>query len=245
MLEPMTERSRSPLQPIAPALGLQDCEILAPLFEINARTLHLLARLAADSGRPPLQLAEKLRDLLRALDEAALRRAAMCPLMLVEIKPWDVPESPVRTPEHIGQPDWLPQESAIRLMRSAITLAWHVARSYPQTAGIRLGLPAAAVLRIRELQLHELEVIAEEKFSCLRPRWEWRVDLWRSLLLGGRVPQLNPVNKASLQALHLIVSDLTSSSTTWGDPLRQADPSHADPSRSDEPPAAAGRERTV
>jgi hypothetical protein len=84
---------------------------------------------------------------------------------------------------------WLtafPRQRGIMLTRSALTLAWHVARTDRQAAVVFLGLSPSVSELFGLVSLQQIDRIAERHFAHLRPRWEDNPAMWHEILSALR-----------------------------------------------------------
>ena len=60
-------------------------------------------------------------------------------------------------------------------------VAWSMARTNPQVAGLALGFTVHVASRIASLRLEDLCRISQARWSSARPRWIDRPHVWRRL----------------------------------------------------------------
>lgn len=178
---------------------------LEPLFEINQTLLSLLTAQSDETiCTQPIELVAQLRGLWRRLDADALKQAARCPILLVEFDVWtpNIPRNPPR-------PEWCPRASATSLMHSVLTLAWHLCRTDPQIASVRLGIPHSSVHFLQDLRLQDINTLVDTQFAALCPRWEQRLDFWKHLLMAAINGEPEAISETYIEALDLLVSELS------------------------------------
>jgi hypothetical protein len=164
----------------------------APLAELNAECLGLLAMRAADAGCP-----EELPPLLSGLREAwadlptqAVRRLAAAPFSLFDAgfassSRWlELRAAGVH--DQTQQPNAFFEPSAARsITRRMLVYGWHLARSRPRAACLVFGATLPAVESLAACSLSSLEAAAERNGEALRPRWSHQPAFWRELLLAA------------------------------------------------------------
>jgi hypothetical protein len=119
------------------------------------------------------------------------------------------PSGPANTPP---QPSFFPMAPAADLMREAMVLAWHVARSDCNVAQILLGLTPAVANTIAALAVRDLGRITGMHCQEIRPRWERHSSFWRRLLLAASSAHENSLHEVRLHGLQLLGGDLIPSS---------------------------------
>lgn len=207
---------RSPAQETARPPWFAEA-VLEPLYTVNEQCLALLTALAAAPAPPPAAfgLIESLRADFGALDPLARRRAARIPFLLVELQfrspEWwrqfkSAPEK--AAPESRPRP--LPRTRFIALTRSALTVAWHIARTERDTAALTVGLAPAVAPLIASLSPAELSHLAERQHRFLAPRWAERPALWRQLLAAARSGEEVALRAFRIQALQVIGAEILS-----------------------------------
>ncbi len=193
--------------------GSWDTSLQQHIAELNGRFLELLAHSAAAEGvgiGTPIVV-----DLLpewRQLSRAGLHRLAACPYLLLDAgfalpAHWrEVLAGAVQDAADNGRG----REHAIStdLVRRALVLAWHLARSNPLAARITLGMNAECTLLIAARSIHQLEALAELRPSWVRPRWENRLDVWRQLLQAATHDQPQRLRQLQLRGLQLMAGSL-------------------------------------
>src|SRR5688572_1577756 len=161
----------------------------APLAELNAECLGLLAARAAeaatDSAMPPLL--EVLRDQWISLPAHASRRLAAAPFSLfdagfasaprwLELRSRGVHDHSQRVPAYFEPAD------ARAITRRMMVYGWHLARSRPRAACLVFGATITTVESLAACSLAALEAAAERNADSLRPRWPHQLGFWRDLL---------------------------------------------------------------
>jgi hypothetical protein len=189
---PMTNhrpsRSREDVRHWLPSQGVDP----APLAELNAECLGLLALRAAQGGRrPAVPLLAVLADEWAALPSPALRRLAAAPFSLfdvgfaraprwLETRARGVNERSQRTDNPFFEP-----EAARAITRRMLVYAWHLARSRPRAACLVFGSTLPSVEALAACSLCTLEAAADGNSDALKPRWANQVSFWRELLAAA------------------------------------------------------------
>jgi hypothetical protein len=162
----------------------------APLAELNAECLGLLATRAADSNpadpAPPLLVA--LRDSWATLSAQAVRRLSAAPFSLfdagfaaaprwLELRTCGVHEQPQRV-----EPAYFEIAAARSITRRMLVYGWHLARSRPRAACLVFGSTIASIESLAACSLTALEAAADRNAGALRPRWASQTTFWHALL---------------------------------------------------------------
>lgn len=184
-----------------------DAALLAPIAEINQALLEALRAAAQDSARARLPgLLCALREDWIRLDQAALERAAACPYLLLDagLAQAGFPERSPAGVMELSPSGYLCGAEGVALVRRALLLGWHLARTNRLAARVVLGMSGPAAHRLASSRLQELESIAERAAGGVRPRWEQQPRVWQQLLrVARRGPplQLRAVQLRGLQLL--------------------------------------------
>ena len=184
---------REPLGHWLPSQGVDP----APLAELNAECLGLLAQRAGDAeaeagtapGLPPLLTT--MRELWAELPAQAVRRLAAAPFSLfdaglassprwLELRGAGVHELSQRI-----EPAYFDSAAARSLTRRMLVYGWHLARSRPRAACLVFGATLPAIESLAACSLAALEAAAERNGDSLRPRWAQQTAFWRDLLLAA------------------------------------------------------------
>jgi hypothetical protein len=165
----------------------------APLAELNAECLRLLALRAADPGESmelPALLSE-LRELWAGLPTPAVRRLAAAPFSLFDAGFASSPrwlESHASGVHELAQPVepvYFRSAAARSITRRMLVYGWHLARSRPRAACLVFGATMPAVESLAVCSLSALEAAAERNGDALRPRWPQQHAFWRELLIAA------------------------------------------------------------
>lgn len=199
----------------------------APLAEINAECLGLLATRAAEGGQlPPLLL--DLRREWTELSTQAARRLAAAPFSLFDagfaLAPrWLEVRARAVHDQLVGEPRYFTAASASPITRRMLVYGWHLARSRPRAATLVFGATGAVVEALAACSLAALEVVAENNAGFLRPRWAHQPLFWRALLHAaseGSDGRLQELLLGGIQRLAAETLTVSSSGAKAHDPYR-------------------------
>jgi hypothetical protein len=164
----------------------------APLAELNAECLELLAIRAGEAFGPELPgLLLEIRPLWAELATPAVRRLAAAPFSLFDA---GIASSPRWLELHAGgvhdlsqrtEPQFFDSAAARSLTRRMLVYGWHLARSRPRAACLVFGATLPAIESLAACSLAALEAAADRTGDGLRPRWSQQHTFWRELLLAA------------------------------------------------------------
>jgi hypothetical protein len=165
----------------------------APLAELNAECLGLLAMRAGDAPDSPGMpaLLTNLRDLWAELPAQAVRRLSAAPFSLFDAglagsPRWlELRTSGVHDQSQPPEPSYFDSAAGRSLTRRMLVYGWHLARSRPRAACLVFGATLPAVESLAACSLAALEAAAERNGDALRPRWSQQLAFWRELLLAA------------------------------------------------------------
>jgi hypothetical protein len=165
----------------------------APLTELNAECLGLLATAAADGppDAPVPPLIAQLRDEWAGLSTLAVRRLSAAPYSLFDVGiaqagSWlERRVTGVHEQAQRSEPPYFELPAARSITRRTLVYAWHLARSRPRAACLVFGTTIDAVESLAASSLSALEIVAERNADSLRPRWPAQVSFWRALLAAA------------------------------------------------------------
>jgi hypothetical protein len=204
---------------------------LPALWEINERCLELLRNGARGEGSAAQGFGGPLRARLRRSTKEIRRRAAERKFLLLDMEFqneewWRTARTLI--PKRFKETSWpecFPQGSAVPLARATLSLAWHSLRTaaWVPTSGVVLGMSRGVAEVMRELQLWEIDRIAEQRYRHLQPRWRDRPGFWGELLVAAESTDLEGMKNVELHGLQLLVGELLAGSRgggTWRPPQR-------------------------
>ena len=194
----------------------------APLAELNAEGLELLALRAGDPGDPaglPRLLVE-LRGLWAELPTQAVRRLAAAPFSLFDAglaasPRWlEMRPGGVRDLAQTGEPAYFDSTAARSITRRMLVYGWHLARSRPRAACLVFGAPLPAVESLAACSLAGLEAAAERNGDALRPRWPHQHAFWRELLLAASAGDESRLHELLLGGVQRLAAESLAAQTT-------------------------------
>jgi hypothetical protein len=192
----------------------------ATLHEVNERCLQLLVNEARAERRPAIPLATPLRDLLRNMGAEARRRAAQRALLLVDMEFqdatwWRLVRAQPGKQWRSGRGAF-PRRSATPLARTTLMLAWHSLQADRDTGCVLLGITPPVADLIVNLQLAEIDQIANRRFRHLQPRWHDQPAIWRALLLAAQANRADAMRDFNVHGLQLMTGSLLSARSSEG-----------------------------
>jgi hypothetical protein len=183
------QRSRDETRHWLPSQGVDP----APLAELNAECLGLLAMRAADAGEDDAapRLIVALRERWAALPAQAVRRLSAAPFSLFDAGFASAPRwlemraRGVHDQSRRVEPAFFEIAAARSITRRMLVYGWHLARSRPRAACLVFGSTLPAVESLAACSLTTLEAAAERNAEELRPRWSNQIGFWRELLAAS------------------------------------------------------------
>ena len=189
-------------------------DALIPIRELNERCIDLLAQTGRASSSSTLEWTLAFKGLLTVGRTEARRHVAQCPYLLVDFALSDtewwlaLQRHSKRAPRQRIGDELFAKRPAIHLARDVLVLAWHTARSENVAARVLMGLTSDVAGIIRTLPLGEINRIAEQQFRCLRPRWEDRPFVWKTLLMAAHAGDTQTLGALDIHALALLLSEM-------------------------------------
>ena len=209
----MTGRTETP-QSVGAASAAGGGFSLSSIHEVNERCLELLVHTAHTGPVPPFSLIFPIRDLLLEMTPELRKRAAARAFLLVDFEfrnvDWwtAVRQFPEKQFRGTAWRNPFPRRSAIALTRATLMLAWQAIRTTGGKAGIVLGMADKVAEIIANLQLTELDRIADRRHRHLEPRWADRPAVWHSLLAVASAAQGPTTKRVDAYGLQLLTGDL-------------------------------------
>ena len=209
----MTARTEFP-QSVGAASAAAGGFSLTSIHEVNERCLELLVHAARADPIPPFSLVFPNRDLLLHMTPELRKRAAARAFLLLdfEFRNVDWWTAVCKFPEkQFRGTAWrnpFPRRSAIPLTRATLMLAWQAIRTAREKACIVLGMAEKVAEIIGDLQLTELDRIADRRHRHLEPRWADRPAVWRALLAEASAPEWAVMKRVDAYGLQLLTGDL-------------------------------------
>jgi len=199
-------------------LPLPDRDALAPatrqaLADLNAQALQVMITMLRPGALPrSFALLGEVGDALLGLDEAARRRLAAIPHLLITLHFDDVEWwRAVRheSPRAVALADRAARAARPRLRALAqamLTLVWHLTRSDPPRAALLLGLSPAVIEELRDWTPSELQRIADRHALRLQPRWPDRAGVWARWIHAVASADPALLRQVSIHGLQLLAS---------------------------------------
>jgi hypothetical protein len=189
-------------------------EALRSLAELNEQCLELLCEQALlGSPQPGPALLAELRTLWCALDVHALRRAALCPYLLLDAGFTRAARWGAARERLVQDRERLPVARAffsaprtIPVTRQVLTFAWHLARSDAAAARLLLGMSGQCAQLIAACTVRHIYQLAESEAHWLEPRWPDRLSVWRELLSAALAGEPATLERARLHGLQLLAA---------------------------------------
>ena len=209
----MTGRTEIP-QSVGAASAAGGGFSLTSIHEVNERCLELLAYAARSERIPPYSLLYPIRDLFLEMTPELRKRAAARAFLLVDfefrnLEWWTaIRKYPEKQFRGTAWRNPFPRRSAVPLTRATLMLAWQVIRADIRTATVILGIADEVAQIIGNLQLTELDRIADRRHRHLEPRWGDRPAVWRSLLSSAAAPDAPAMKRVDAYGLQLLAGDL-------------------------------------
>ena len=211
--ERMTARTEIP-QSVGAAAAAGIGFSLTSLQEVNERCLELLVYAARADRVAPFSLVFPNRELLLEMTPELRKRAAMHAFLLLDFEfrnvDWwtAVRQFPEKQFRGTAWRNPFPRRSAIPLTRATLMLAWQAIRTGGEKARIVLGMSQRVAEIIGDLQLTELDRIADRRHRHLEPRWGDRPSVWRALLSAASAPEQPAAKRIDAYGLQLLTGDL-------------------------------------
>lgn len=215
----MTSRTEIPRSVVA-ASGAGSGFSFASIHEVNERCLELLVYAARSERIAPFSLVFPIRELLLQMTPERRKYAAARAFLLVDFEfgnvDWwtAVRQYPEKQFRGIAWRNPFPRRSAIPLTRATLMVAWQAIRTDVRTACVVLGIADQVAEIIRNLQITELDRIADRRHRHLEPRWADRPAVWRSLVLAAAAPESAAMKRVNAYGLQLLTGGLVPTSKT-------------------------------
>lgn len=164
--------------------------IIGWLTGLNYQCLELLAQQAAASPAHAFALGEVMQW-WQGLDEAARRRAADYPFLLLDAgfadpQRWQQLDEPrVNEGPRPACAAFFTVPQAVAVTRSVFVFASSMAQRHRTHARLALGMHPQCVRLIAAHSVLDVHQMAEYGWTWLTPRWPQRPEVWRELLSAG------------------------------------------------------------
>jgi len=188
-------------------------DLLGTISSINGEFLQLITSPEFAPSYRGRQFLCALAPVLNELSPKAIAYALNFPFLFIDLRfnesRWwrgipPLAETVVRDGSELSQEAM----SRIRpLVRSALTLALHLARAERDTALVLLGLTPAVTDLLAHRGFHELEALTDLGCHLVRPRWADRAAVWQHLLAAGDSLPVRSGRDFVLHALQLSTAE--------------------------------------
>lgn len=184
------------------------------IHEVNERCLELLVYAARSERIASFSLLFPIREVFLQMTPALRQCAAARAFLLLDFEfanvDWwtAVRQFPEKQFRGGAWRNPFPRRSAIPLTRATLMLAWQLIRTDMRMASVTLGTADKVAEIIGNLQLIELDRIADRRHRHLEPRWADRPAVWRSLLSVASAPERAATNRFDAYGLQLLTGDL-------------------------------------
>jgi len=189
-------------------------DALDALAEINEQCLELMSEQAACPASSSPALLVELRALWCGLDAAARRRAARCPVLLVDAgfmrsARWErLHERRIHDRERTLFPAaFFTVPRTIAVARLVLAYGWHLARGESAAARLFLGMSAPCAELIAACTLRTVIQLAESRPDLLRPRWAERPRVWRDLLTSALTEEPSGLECMRMRGMQLLAAE--------------------------------------
>jgi hypothetical protein len=201
-----------------PAWKWTGAQTLEFVYALNERCLQVLGKRVTEEDCvfpecDKVELMTGRKKLWLDLNDAALRRAAKCPFLLIDMRfqneMWwrEVGNGSDSYGDNSGL-NVFPTESARELSAETLTLAWHTARLDARIATQVLGLSPRVVAIIASFGPREVQRISTRHAHHLRPRWGSDAAFWEQLLRTAVDDNAASLSEFHLHGLQLLGGDL-------------------------------------
>lgn len=199
--------------PSAP--GWAGRRVLQVAHRLNEECIAALAKAAAaEHCAADFNLLIELSELWLELDDAAISRAARCPVLLLDLN-FDRAEWWSRAAQGAAWSNARPLAGSVfpieivrDLLREVLTETWSAHRSMPRAVNLVFGMAPAVAEVIASLKASTIERIVLEHAGELRPRWGETLDFWRRLLQASIRADEEGLADLHLYALQLLGGSL-------------------------------------
>jgi hypothetical protein len=182
--------------------------------EANQRCIEMLA-ITARQEQNAFPLVTELRELFKGQTPATCQRIADRAYLLVEMELrnaewWQEARSHPsmgvrRTPSWRGA---FRRQAAVALARIILLTVWNSLRVDRDATHIVLGLSGSVADVIGSLRLDEIDRIAQSRYQYVRPRWDDRPAVWRTLLQASQSSDEQAMNEFDIHAIQLLAGEL-------------------------------------
>jgi hypothetical protein len=167
-----------------------DREIIRQVGGMNLRGLRILREALVASKTVLPASAGNLREDWMNIEDGALASVADCPYLLFDLATdtaftlWRRAQSGGPMPR--VSPGLCEGRSGQGFARLVCYFAWQTAQSRPAAASLLLGLSPAGCAALRELELPQIDELAETAGPCVSLRWGEDARFWQRRLEAAR-----------------------------------------------------------
>jgi hypothetical protein len=200
-----------------PASILREVASLREVHEVNALCLETLTREARSRRPDPLSFVTHFRAAFSAMTPSACLRAAHCAFLLMDMqfanpKWWTrAVSSPLGLEPVLPRFGALPRQSAMKLARATLMLAWHAVRADRRGAEVLIGIHTSVANILEGLSLDGVDKMVDRQYRHVRPRWEDHPSVWAQLIEVSHTEDIRRVRDFNLRGLKLIAGELFAS----------------------------------
>jgi hypothetical protein len=105
---------------------------------------------------------------------------------------------------------------AVPLARSTLMLAWHSIQADREAACVVLGIASAVAEAIAQLELSQLDQIADRRHRHLLPRWWEEPALWHEIFVAAESSSAAALRVIRLHALQRLAGQLLPRGSSYG-----------------------------
>jgi hypothetical protein len=171
---------------------------LGRVCHFNERGLALMADTALKD--------DPLAALWRQADARALKRAARCPVLLMNLY-FHRPDQWQRMTQKRGAPKAQSTLSSA-LLREILLEAWTLGRTMPRALNLLFGMATEVTATIVQLAAPDIDRIAIEEAQHLKPRWLESHRIWTGLLEAAIGTDNKALANVHLHCLQLLGSEV-------------------------------------
>lgn len=187
-----------------------DREIIRQVGGMNLRGLRIL-REALESSKIVLPAAASmLREDWLGLEDGVLASVADCPYLLFDLSTdtafalWRRVQAGVSLPRL--PPGLCEGQAGQGFARIVCYFAWQTAQSRPAAASLLLGLSPTGCAALRELELPQIDELAETAGPCVGLRWGEDVLFWRRRIQAAKAGDRNALWETTLAGVQRLAA---------------------------------------
>jgi hypothetical protein len=180
---------------------------LEPIYDLNRRTLALLAEPVAEGAQHDFHAGTPIGDALRDIDPLNREQLALCPFLLLDASFRDGTRWTLSEHAEAAVSRCAGGTRVVALARATCVLSWYLLRTDQVAAMLSLGVSKECAAVITRSNLTELQEVAARlvQHRWLKPRWHDRPQVWRRLI--GLAQATRPKSVA-IHGLQLLLGDL-------------------------------------